>query len=438
MFFQERPRFGARVVKIKRTWDGLLEQNCDVYIAFKIQNDHWNLPWSEWANPYYNQEDALEKYAAHVKHKLWHKLDSLEGKLLGCWCRDESRCHGSVLVQLLEEKKMKDLQKKFQNCGLRVDTFDLEHIRRAYEWAEDPQLLAYATRLDRTNIFYFQPPVLEAILRLWNIPPPQYWSARTRDDNIYWVVGMYDGPQPLGRFWNNRVNLDDLEDVVVPYTPFYPAMSHVRDLFEFAKLIQTAIDAQPERFKVALVEALHYHTLHRCVVRRVGVVSQVDMDDHDLTKSRIVHVALAYWHHWDGPHDQRLLDAAIRAVRAGHCEMEDHHPEFGHVQNGAVDVHKLIVDRLSVHLQKDPVDKENGWDINLNFIPLEYRHEWFEFKRTHSFKELYHECLYKAKKDVDTGCTLYRRFDPERESPKQDSLMYPNVRSPKRSSDQRQ
>ena len=63
-----------------------MEQNCDVYISYKLENDHWKLPWSEWANPYYNQDDALEKYAPHIRRRpsLWNNLDSLEGKLLGC------------------------------------------------------------------------------------------------------------------------------------------------------------------------------------------------------------------------------------------------------------------------------------------------------------------------------------------------------------------
>ena len=413
--FQKRPKFGAKVVRMKRARDGVLEQGYDVYISGKVQNELWQLPWSEWANPFYNREDALERYEAHIRRRisLWHKLDTLEGKLLGCWCRDETKCHGSVLVRLLEEKKIKELQCKFQKSGLVVDTFDLEEIRRAYEWAENSHLLAYATRLDRTNIFYFQEPVLEAVVRLWNIPRPRCWPARTRDDHVYLVIGLYDGAQPLGPFWDEQANFEALESVApsLGTVPFYPAMPHLLDLFVFAKQIQIHIQEQPERFKKALVEALRYHTLHRCVVRRAGALNQVDMDDHDLSKSRIVQVALAYWHHWVGPHLRTPpLDAAINAVKAGHCELENHHPEYEHVQNVAVDVQKLIVDRLSVHVQKDPVDKQNGWDINLNFIPVEYRHQWDEFKRIHGHKDLYHECLYKAKKELDVGCNLYKSF----------------------------
>ena len=84
MCFQERPQAGARVVRIKRK-NGMLLQNCDVYIAYKMNNDHWNLPRSKWANPYDSRDpQGLVKYANHIRQKLWYDLDSLEGKLLGC------------------------------------------------------------------------------------------------------------------------------------------------------------------------------------------------------------------------------------------------------------------------------------------------------------------------------------------------------------------
>ena len=68
-----------------------------------------------WANPHYNKENPLEKYAAHVRRRLWRDLDSLEGKLLGCWCENEHECHGRVLVELLEEKKNEGNKPKFSN-----------------------------------------------------------------------------------------------------------------------------------------------------------------------------------------------------------------------------------------------------------------------------------------------------------------------------------
>ena len=397
-------------MKIKRTRNGLLQQNCDVYIANKMDNDHWKLPRSEWANPFYSKEDALQKYEQHVRRssKLWYKLNQLEGKLLGCWCKDPAECHGSVLIKLLAEKKMKDLNTKFDNAGLTVDPFNLECIAGAYEWAKEPRLLAYATRLDRSNIFYFQPPVLEAILRIWNIPTPPYWPATTIDDLQYWVIGMYKGPQPLGPFWDDRA---DLEKVNHPsYTPFYPAMPNLVDLFKFAEILQRFIDHSPEPIKESLVSTLYQHALHRCIVKRVGLVNRLDMADHDLSKSRIVQVALAYWHRWDAPHDQALVEAAIRAVKAGHCNVEDHHPEFELVQNGPLNLERLFCDRLSVHIQRDPIDRQKGWGVDRAFVPPDSLQEWDAFKKKNKHVNLYHECLYRAKKELDSGSKIYMQI----------------------------
>jgi len=403
------------VTRIKRNRDGVLEQPCDVYIAGKMQNDFWNLPRSKWANPYFMEEDSLDKYAAHVRRKLWDQLDELEGKLLGGWADNGVRCHGCVLVDLLEEKKLKDLAKKFETCGLDVSMFHLEEIRHAYAWADDERVLAYATRLDRTNIFYFQAPVLEGVRHVWgDVDRPHLWPAINADDKILWIVGLYDGPQPLGPFWDDDADLEALERVAVSVgnAPDYPAMPHLVDMFLFAREVQRLIDADPARYKRALTEALRYHTLHRIVVRRVGAVTNVDMDDHDLSKSRIVHVALALWHHWQGtPHPcPLLLELAKKCVRAGHCEVENHHPEYAEVQNDDVDPDKLLVDRLSVHLQKDPNDRQHGWGVDLNYIPAQYLQDWDEFKKTNGHMKLYYECLYLARKEFDAGCDLYMRF----------------------------
>ena len=356
-----------------------------------------------WANPHYNNENPLEKYAAHVRRRLWRDLDSLEGKLLGCWCENEHECHGRVLVELLEEKKMKEINQNFLTCGLRVDSSDLAEIRRAREWHTDPIFLAYATRLDRTNIFYFQPAVYKTIEQIWRVSGPPYWEAFTNDDDVYWVVGLLDGPQPIGPFWNDAAEVSFLEEGRESLLAYQPSMPKVYNVFLFAKNVQTYIDTYGVLFSEALKEALHYHALHRCIVRRVGHLNEVDMDDHDLTKSRIVHVALAYAHHWrDIPHDQRLLSLAMKAIVGGHSECEDHHPEFEEAEMGPVDALKLVVDRLSVHLQKDPVDKERGWQVDLKWIPDRYLNVWNTFKRANKHKDLYQECLLKAKKDLNS------------------------------------
>ena len=95
-------------------------------------------------------------------------------------------------------------------------------------------------------------------------------------------------------------------------------------IFNFASLLQTHIDENPEKFYQAMKAALFYHTLHRALVRKVGRLNQIDMDDHDLSKSRIVHVALAYSYHWDDtPQDDDLKKLASTAIEAGHTSYEE-------------------------------------------------------------------------------------------------------------------
>ena len=144
MLFQERPQFGAKVVRIRRQEQELI-QNCDVYIGPRLVNEHWDLGWSEWHNPFYKHENKLQMYENYVRLKLWNKLDRLEGKLLGCWCSDKDECHGKILVELLEEKKIKELNLKLAEAGLRIEPDHLEKIRAARDWAKDPHFLAHAT-----------------------------------------------------------------------------------------------------------------------------------------------------------------------------------------------------------------------------------------------------------------------------------------------------
>ena len=393
MCLQERPKFGAKLVRIKKHHD-VLVQNCDVYIGNRISNSHWQLPRSDWANFYMYQEDSLVKYANHIRHRMWRRLNELEGKILGCWCDDPDECHGSVLIALLEQKKTRQLKGDLNRSGLNVDPNDLGEIANAFDWAKDKRFLAYATRLDRTNVFYFQPQIYEAIKKIWGIPGPKYWKAHSNDGKTFFVVGLYNGAQPIGPFWDENADLSVLEN------PFAgcESMQQVKDIFVFAKSIQPYLSQQQSEFSKSLKFALNYHMLHRCLVRRVGNLTKVDMADHDLTKSRIVHIGLAYAYHWcGGQRDDQLLKLAGACVRAGHCSQEDHHPEFEVLGRGRVDTSKLFVDRVSVHVQKDPNDGELGWGVAKQWIPEEYQKAWSEFKSEHRHNDLYSEGLSKAK-----------------------------------------
>ena len=63
---------------------------------------------SKWGNPFKVGEDGtrqevIEKYRNWIQTQpdLLAELDTLKGKILGCWCKPKP-CHGDVLVELLE------------------------------------------------------------------------------------------------------------------------------------------------------------------------------------------------------------------------------------------------------------------------------------------------------------------------------------------------
>lgn len=66
---------------------------------------------SKWKNPFsvkrYGIDKCLELYRQHIINtpELLSSLNELQGKVLGCWCitPDNDKCHGVVLVQLIEE-----------------------------------------------------------------------------------------------------------------------------------------------------------------------------------------------------------------------------------------------------------------------------------------------------------------------------------------------
>ena len=52
-------------------------------------------------------EDYLSVYEQCIRKtpELWNELDSLENKVLGCWCKPSQTCHADVLIKLYNEKK---------------------------------------------------------------------------------------------------------------------------------------------------------------------------------------------------------------------------------------------------------------------------------------------------------------------------------------------
>lgn len=99
-----------------KEWNSVVDH---VYIGRDLSYYVEGAKGSKWANPYslerYTREESLALYKDYVLHskKKWkngktlkQSLNELHGKTLGCWCAPE-RCHGDVLVSLLDTSQQK-------------------------------------------------------------------------------------------------------------------------------------------------------------------------------------------------------------------------------------------------------------------------------------------------------------------------------------------
>ena len=83
------------------------KEQYDVYIGRAMPRQ--GLKGSIWANPFKigqdgTRDEVIEKYRQYIlsKPELLAQLETLRDKRLGCWCWPQ-RCHGHVLVELLEK-----------------------------------------------------------------------------------------------------------------------------------------------------------------------------------------------------------------------------------------------------------------------------------------------------------------------------------------------
>jgi hypothetical protein len=103
--------YGTTVVCLKRK-NGVVVQDCDVYIGRACYRGGWKLEASKWANPYSVKEcgghgKVCEVYKKYIlgQPDLLADLKELVGKRLGCWCKKKPSdpCHGDVLVELIDK-----------------------------------------------------------------------------------------------------------------------------------------------------------------------------------------------------------------------------------------------------------------------------------------------------------------------------------------------
>jgi len=96
------------VVRLRRK-NGVVVQDCDVYIGRRCTQGGWSLADSKWRNPftirdYGSAAAAVEKYRQYICDypELLKQVHELKGKTLGCWCKNSPSdpCHGDVLAEL--------------------------------------------------------------------------------------------------------------------------------------------------------------------------------------------------------------------------------------------------------------------------------------------------------------------------------------------------
>jgi len=85
-----------------------LHEDFDVYIGREVP-EH-GIASSKWGNPFVLADDSdAERDRVIAVYREWivdqpelmSSLEELRGQRLGCWCAPK-RCHGDVLVELLE------------------------------------------------------------------------------------------------------------------------------------------------------------------------------------------------------------------------------------------------------------------------------------------------------------------------------------------------
>lgn len=120
------------LVRIRRK-NGVVVQDCDLYIGRAMNMGGWRLPKSKWHNPftikeYGSREIVCQKYLEYIiNSELFHQIPELESQVLGCWCdkpkdnRHKFYCHGCVLIYLYKyisrkrstRSAQKSLKKKY-------------------------------------------------------------------------------------------------------------------------------------------------------------------------------------------------------------------------------------------------------------------------------------------------------------------------------------
>ena len=102
----------TKIVKLQRK-GGEIIQDCDIYIGPRCFSGGWRLEKTKWSPSFAmrefreNPEQWNTKYREHIiSSGLISSIEELRGKTLGCWCTAKEKCHGYVLIDLLNETEL--------------------------------------------------------------------------------------------------------------------------------------------------------------------------------------------------------------------------------------------------------------------------------------------------------------------------------------------
>ena len=258
-----------------------------------------------------------------------------------------------------------------------------QNLSGCTDWASHPIWLSYATRLDQSTIMFYLPDLYDALVEITD-EDFGYYEARTLSGDVTLrIVGVFAGNQPIGPFWDESMRL-----------PEKGISNGAARLLKFGKAAQKELESYKEELHSSCRDSEKYLSIHRRCVRLVGRVLGVDMEDHFITKTRIVQIALGYMWHWSGDKSMKkesLMQLARDAIKAGHLERENHHAEL----QGKINCEKMFAARVAVHLQKDLPDGRNGWALDPRFFPEQARVQWEMFREKNKHLNMY-ELVWKT------------------------------------------
>jgi hypothetical protein len=128
------------VVNVKKV--NRIRPHFDVYIGRAVKYTEFTHN-SIWHNPFKapkdgTREEVIWKYKNYIRNKIRDRpdvydLDTLYGKVLGCWCKPLA-CHGDMLIELIEYEKRSEYFNRCQECP---------HYRHDIVYGDEPVCIRF-------------------------------------------------------------------------------------------------------------------------------------------------------------------------------------------------------------------------------------------------------------------------------------------------------